>query len=353
LEPPRVTTARVKNWAEFQHYRDRSPPWIKLHRGLLDNLDYYLLTPEAAKCLPLLWLIASEDSGALPEAPRLAFRLRLSQTVVEAVISELMARGFLVAGDAEQGATPVQPKRSEWPSRHIPAPVRIEVWNRDGGRCVCCGSVENVEYDHKVPVSKGGESTAKNLQLLCRTCNRRKRQRLAVPGGLGMRSPEGEGEGEAKNKKPSAPRAASRFAEFWNLYPVKKGKKHAEASWRRQGLDAIADRIIADVVERKADDRQWREGFIPHGSTYVNGAGWEDAIDDTPPKAATLPNGRPEPVHNPGGTSPPVEDTPARRLAAMRAMYRQQVDLGVITEAAMTIKLRPYEEAARAASPDR
>jgi hypothetical protein len=40
---------------------------------------------------------------------------------------------------------------------------------------VWCNKDENIEYDHIVPVSKGGESTESNLQLLCRSCNRKKR----------------------------------------------------------------------------------------------------------------------------------------------------------------------------------
>ena len=28
------------NWGELQHYKDRSPPWIKLHKKLLDNFEW-------------------------------------------------------------------------------------------------------------------------------------------------------------------------------------------------------------------------------------------------------------------------------------------------------------------------
>ena len=56
----------------------------------------------------------------------------------------------------------------------IPDEVQIFVWNRDGGKCVKCGSNENLEYDHIIPVSKGGSNTARNIQLLCQTCNRSK-----------------------------------------------------------------------------------------------------------------------------------------------------------------------------------
>lgn len=56
----------------------------------------------------------------------------------------------------------------------IPEKVRIEVWRRDSGKCARCGSREKLEYDHIVPISKGGSNTARNIELLCETCNRGK-----------------------------------------------------------------------------------------------------------------------------------------------------------------------------------
>jgi 5-methylcytosine-specific restriction endonuclease McrA len=54
----------------------------------------------------------------------------------------------------------------------IPSVIRREVWRRDGGKCVKCGSRKNLEYDHIIPVSKGGSNTARNIELLCEVCNR-------------------------------------------------------------------------------------------------------------------------------------------------------------------------------------
>ena len=66
-------------------------------------------------------------------------------------------------------------QRQGQPSREpIPRNVQREVWQRDGGQCVRCGSNENLEYDHIVPVSKGGANTVRNIQLLCEPCNRSK-----------------------------------------------------------------------------------------------------------------------------------------------------------------------------------
>jgi 5-methylcytosine-specific restriction endonuclease McrA len=56
--------------------------------------------------------------------------------------------------------------------------VRNEVWTRDGGRCVDCGSRERLEYDHIIPVSRGGSNTARNIELRCEQCNRKKGARI-------------------------------------------------------------------------------------------------------------------------------------------------------------------------------
>jgi hypothetical protein len=65
------------------------------------------------------------------------------------------------------------------PSREvIPAHVKQAVWNRDRGKCTECGSEENLEYDHIIPVSKGGSSTERNIRLLCTKCNRRKKDKI-------------------------------------------------------------------------------------------------------------------------------------------------------------------------------
>jgi hypothetical protein len=61
----------------------------------------------------------------------------------------------------------------------IPENVRIEVWRRDGGKCARCGSRINLEYDHIVPISKGGSNTARNIELLCEKCNRSKSNNIA------------------------------------------------------------------------------------------------------------------------------------------------------------------------------
>ena len=83
---------RIKNWHQFQHFKDRKPPWIKLYRDLLDDLDWHELEPKASKVLVQLWLIASEDNnqqGNLPSIKSLAFRLRMPEKDLSVCIAKL------------------------------------------------------------------------------------------------------------------------------------------------------------------------------------------------------------------------------------------------------------------------
>ena len=76
-------------------------------------------------------------------------------------------------------AAPAAPLPFEQTSRTpIPEAVRTEVWRRDGGVCVACGSKQNLQFDHIIPVSRGGATSVRNLQLLCQTCNQKKSDRI-------------------------------------------------------------------------------------------------------------------------------------------------------------------------------
>jgi len=68
----------------------------------------------------------------------------------------------------------IQTVDSDSKRHRIPEKVRIEVWRRDGGKCARCESRVNLEYDHIVPISKGGSNTARNIELLCEKHNRSK-----------------------------------------------------------------------------------------------------------------------------------------------------------------------------------
>lgn len=68
--------------------------------------------------------------------------------------------------------------------RTIPAHVKREVWQRDGGQCTFksatgrrCACTRGLEYDHVKPVALGGEATIENVRLLCRKHNQLEAER--------------------------------------------------------------------------------------------------------------------------------------------------------------------------------
>lgn len=89
-----------KNWEKFQHYKDRCPPWIKLHRDLLNDRAFMSL-PTASKALaPLMWMLASESK--LPQGvfdasdDELEFRLRMPVKDIQSGRKSLIDKGFFV-----------------------------------------------------------------------------------------------------------------------------------------------------------------------------------------------------------------------------------------------------------------
>ena len=80
---------KIKNWHQFQHFKDRKPPWIKLYRDLLDDVHWHDLDPKAAKHLVMIWLVASEYDGELPDIKTLAFRLRVLENEAKSIVSKL------------------------------------------------------------------------------------------------------------------------------------------------------------------------------------------------------------------------------------------------------------------------
>jgi 5-methylcytosine-specific restriction endonuclease McrA len=63
--------------------------------------------------------------------------------------------------------------------RLIPSRVKAEVWKRDKGQCVQCGSKDHLHFDHILPFSKGGTSIdVKNIQILCARHNLQKSDKI-------------------------------------------------------------------------------------------------------------------------------------------------------------------------------
>jgi len=85
-----------KNWDNFQHYKDRKPQWIKLHRELLNDFSYSLVRIGTKATLPLLWLLACEYEEGIINATieEISFRIHIDKNTVQTAIDELVEVGY-------------------------------------------------------------------------------------------------------------------------------------------------------------------------------------------------------------------------------------------------------------------
>lgn len=71
------------------------------------------------------------------------------------------------------------PQNDDSRRRIIPSAIKQEVWKRDQGKCVICGSRDELHFDHVLPFSKGGTSLSiANVQLLCMRHNLQKSAKI-------------------------------------------------------------------------------------------------------------------------------------------------------------------------------
>lgn len=84
----------VKNWEKFQHYKDRNPPWIKLHFEIMTSTDWVMLA-DASKLLAIVcMMIASRNSGQIPNDPNYIKRVAYLDKAPN--LTPLIECGFLI-----------------------------------------------------------------------------------------------------------------------------------------------------------------------------------------------------------------------------------------------------------------
>lgn len=94
---------KVKNWDEIQHYRDRTPPWIKLYNHLLDDYEFACLQDASKLHLILIWLLASRNSNRLPfNAKWIKQRIGVDSDVD---LSALLQSGFIELEPSNDGVS--------------------------------------------------------------------------------------------------------------------------------------------------------------------------------------------------------------------------------------------------------
>lgn len=106
-------------------------------------------------------------------AGMIAYIVALAKPRFESAAPRLARRRMSMPARSRRRSFRIVPVRET-----IPRSVQREVWRRDDGRCVECGARGQLCFDHIVPFSLGGSTTARNIQLLCERCNAKKGNRI-------------------------------------------------------------------------------------------------------------------------------------------------------------------------------
>lgn len=207
-----------KNWGAFQHYKDRAPSWIKLHRGVLNDFAFARLPLASKAVAPLLWVLASEyENGAITASlDEIAFRIHVSREDLDAALGPLIAAGFFIDSD---------------------------------GIAEC-----------KQPASAP----------------------LAAAEQVATLEKEKRREETEKNSRPKPVECApSRFDEFWKVYPRRLGdnpRKPAEDKFNRLVKTGVDPSVMIEAVKAMALTKAADVGtqFIPQAVTWLNQQRWID-----------------------------------------------------------------------------
>jgi HNH endonuclease len=117
--------------------------------------------------------ISERSPKSVSERDEVALRVKKATYEEEADLSNLRA-------EVANWEAAIQFQTSG-PRRYpIPEDVKSLVFARDGGCFMRCGSKLHLQFDHIIPVVKGGGNSEANIQILCQTCNLRKSDKIAI-----------------------------------------------------------------------------------------------------------------------------------------------------------------------------
>ena len=69
------------------------------------------------------------------------------------------------------------------------------------------------------------------------------------------------------------------FEEFWQAYPRKEGKKNAYASYNKYDIENV---VLIDAIAKHKESDDWKNGYIPHATTWLNVERWEVVVYEKP-----------------------------------------------------------------------
>lgn len=111
-----MKTLRLRNWAKWQSYRrDRGqPPWIKVHRALLRDVNWVALSDSQRGQLVSLWMLAADKDGEIPASPEILQKLCFMES--EPDLELFTNHGFI---ESDANTTPTRRQGDEPEKRRV------------------------------------------------------------------------------------------------------------------------------------------------------------------------------------------------------------------------------------------
>lgn len=200
----------------------------------------------------------------------------LAERTVSDLIGTLEARGYISVEVINDGGTVERRIYTDRPPRAIDKHIAKNSYVQSDQELSPKMSKNGCQDDHIADFGyvPGSQKLLPQVAKNCYQNNMNNNIPPIVPQG-GRRSKTSK----AKSQPDYKP---DRFLKLWDFYPHKKRghKSRAVAAWERlHPEDKLIDQIArALVIQLKSEE--WQRGIgIPHLSTYLNGAYWEDAED--------------------------------------------------------------------------
>ena len=189
---------------------------------------------------------------------------------LDAVIREMEKRKFAATPRPRARA----PHRPSADARHVPAPVKREVWKRDGGQCTFlgrdghrCGERRFLEFDHVQPVALGGEATVDDLRLRCRVHNQYEAERVFGTEFM-ARKREGARQARVEAREAKEAREAARTKEDDRVRAVASGLRNlgCRADEARQAAEVAIASLSPDATLEECLRAALRSLAAPRGT---------------------------------------------------------------------------------------
>ena len=95
----------IHNWEKWQSYRsDRGqPPWIKIHRRIMRNVEWVSLSDSERGQLIAMWLLAADHDGVIPASPEIIQKICFMSDTPN--INKFIELGFIENGWRQDGVS--------------------------------------------------------------------------------------------------------------------------------------------------------------------------------------------------------------------------------------------------------